>query len=273
MALLVTAQILCVGLGFADKLSVLSHAYVRPWNRAAPYLWGVLAALIWKKLKDKSVQRERPLVDISDAEAEAVPKWPDVDADEPPPWGIAAALWVVHTPWPRRLLYAVAAALMWSGMTFSWQKYRHDWAALYSRSPGAHPWPEMYQRFYGGYYVLCWGLGLFLLSIPWALGYGGRVRALLEHPVFTPLARLTYGVYLVHPLLMLYVTWQTRQYYAWHASNIAVMVLGYVALAGAASLTLFLLVEKPVANVVGLWAPEKRGGRAMPGSVSTESVQ
>jgi peptidoglycan/LPS O-acetylase OafA/YrhL len=44
------------------------------------------------------------------------------------------------------------------------------------------------------------GIALAILVGMFVKGYGGAIRSFLSHPIFTPLARLTYQAYLVHPI-------------------------------------------------------------------------
>ena len=147
---------------------------------------------------------------------------------------------------------------MWTGVTLSWLKYKGEWASLVPGAKG-HPWGVAYDRLFGAYYVFCWGLALALLVLPWGLGHGGHVKAVLGHATFAPLSRLTYGIYLAHPLLMEYITWQARSYPTWNTAGVLVAFLGHMGLATLASFCLYILVEKPATNLVALatrtWKP------------------
>ncbi len=56
--------------------------------------------------------------------------------------------------------------------------------------------------------ALCWSawtVGLALICAVVFAGQGGPLKALLELPFWSPLARLTFSTYLVHPMVILVV--------------------------------------------------------------------
>ncbi|XP_065198612.1 nose resistant to fluoxetine protein 6-like [Sycon ciliatum] len=55
---------------------------------------------------------------------------------------------------------------------------------------------------YNGFGRVSWGLGLAILVLACHSGYGGFVNGILSHPMWIPLSRLTYGAYLVHPVIL-----------------------------------------------------------------------
>jgi hypothetical protein len=257
VVILLLVEVVPIILGASSELSALNRSYFLPWNRCSPYIWGVLAALLLQRLTAASTAsvgvRDVVASDDDEHRGEA-----DLFFEEPRlPRYVSLLLRVARARWSRWLSYATAGVLMWTGMTLSWVKYKGEWAALF---PGAttHPWATGYDRLYGAYYVICWGVALGLLVIPWALGHGGFVKEVLGHAAFTPLSRLTFAIYLVHPLLIEYTTWQSRSYPTWTTAGVAVAFLGQTVLATMASLCLYLLVEKPAANLIALCVPMKK---------------
>ena len=54
-----------------------------------------------------------------------------------------------------------------------------------------------------GWVFSCWGLGLLLLTLPWACGHGGLLpNKILSHNFFAILSKLTFAAYLIHPVVM-----------------------------------------------------------------------
>ena len=274
VALILLVQAVSIALSTKDTVSALERAYFKPWNRAPPYFWGVLASLLYQRLKERTAELSVvTLAAVGETEAAwgtrpPGRKWSETDPLVEDGHGdsrcLAAVHYAVHRGWARRLLYAVAAALMWTGMTLSWAKYSKDLQSLLRPDLRIQPWPKLYQHLYSAYYVVGWGVGLGLLVVPWTLGHGSYVRQGLEHPVFTPLSRLTYAIYLVHPVLMLYLSWQSRAYHTWHTAEVATFFLSQALLAVLVSVFLYLGVEKPVGNWVDLLAPEKKPARSPP---------
>jgi len=92
------------------------------------------------------------------------------------------------------------------------------------------------------------------------------VNGFLAHPWWTPLARLTYGAYLVHPMVIKLAAGRSMQFY-----NFGVMDLGYrwvgnciMAYAGAA--TLWVLVERPAMTMTSALLKSKPPPRQAAGS-------
>ncbi|KAI4459307.1 o-acyltransferase [Holotrichia oblita] len=53
-----------------------------------------------------------------------------------------------------------------------------------------------------------WGLALAWITVSCCWGYGGPVNSLLGFRGFLPLSRLTYCAYLIHPVIMVFVSFQ-----------------------------------------------------------------
>ena len=97
---------------------------------------------------------------------------------------------------------------------------------------------------------LCWSLALAGLTHCWFCGHGSAISWFLSHPVWTPLARLTYNAYLVHLMIMLvlrYSIYRLDTYNAWYMMLDAV---GYITIAYGIALILYLLAEKPAMNML-----------------------
>ncbi|XP_064458660.1 nose resistant to fluoxetine protein 6-like [Ornithodoros turicata] len=73
-----------------------------------------------------------------------------------------------------------------------------------------YPWnlgnlpSETVNALYGGFHRVLWSLGLCWPAYACATGRGGYLNAFLSWKAFTPLSRLTYGVYLIHFLLLIF---------------------------------------------------------------------
>merc|ERR1712070_779545 len=72
-----------------------------------------------------------------------------------------------------------------------------------------------------------------------------RVNTFLSHSFWTPLARLTYGAYLVHPLIIKLAAARSLQYYTFSSSDMTYRLLGNIIMAYSGSTLLWVLVERP----------------------------
>jgi len=92
-------------------------------------------------------------------------------------------------------------------------------------------------------------LGLAILSYFMLNQYANLIRDLLSFHIWTPLARLTFGAYLLHPIIMMSGYLSTRHALNWDIWTITVNFLGYTILSYATSLVFWLIFEKPLANM------------------------
>lgn len=90
-------------------------------------------------------------------------------------------------------------------------------------------------------------------------GGGGLFNDFLSWRGWTPLARLTYGAYLLHPLVIKGLAGTTHGYYRFGVADLLARWLLNSLLSFGAALALFLLVERPVAALAEALL---HGGRA-----------
>ncbi len=77
------------------------------------------------------------------------------------------------------------------------------------------------------------------------------------------MARLTFGAYLVHPMIIFGVYMSTREALIWDPVSIYVRFVAFVFSSYAVSFVLWIVMEKPLMNVVAFFVPARReeGGR------------
>jgi len=80
-------------------------------------------------------------------------------------------------------------------------------------------------------------------------GYLPLVDGFLAHPLWTPFARLTYGAYLVHPLIIMYAGSRTLQFLTFSTMNLTYHFVGNCVIAFLASALLWALVERPCMTI------------------------
>ncbi|KAH3746188.1 transmembrane protein NRF-6 [Pelomyxa schiedti] len=141
----------------------------------------------------------------------------------------------------RYTLYSVSAALLVSCSFLNWLQVRD--------TTKGDTWSMKWNSVYAVYSKLGWGLGLLLLFGLWLYGHGGFVSRILAHRFWTPLAKLTYGAYLLHPMIisMWYcgmwapMVFTSMSYVGWWFGTIILSTFG--------SFILFLLCERPATMI------------------------
>jgi len=99
------------------------------------------------------------------------------------------------------------------------------------------------------FFVIACGASLMVIN---GLFRDNRISRLLAHPVWRPLARLSYGVYLVHLFVVVWViTWWPAGHHgasAWVMSLYAFIAVVLLASVSAAAL-LFFTIERPMLDL------------------------
>lgn len=192
--------------------------YMRPWIRMAPYLYGLMTSFLIRQYGDSLKRASNNLI-------------------------------------MRWAAYAMAFGLLFGAMVFQWDAWQHCGGFISCEvkvvppGPWANLWSIGMSRFFGFFYHFAWGLGLGILTIVWCCGAetgtGGWIVDFLSFPLFEPLYRLTYGVYLIHPMVLLCIklTGTSLNHYTdyWLLSTwIAALVGTYVA-----SFLTYIFIERP----------------------------
>lgn len=154
---------------------------------------------------------------------------------------LIAYLHVNHGPWLRRAVQGLGQATWIAGVLLIAAVWA--WGGLFARGAFA----VVFQ-----FLVMALGSGLLLCN---GLYLDNAVRRFFEHRAWYPLARVSYGSYLVHPFILFGVL----QAYAWTvgiSSLPAMGTAGYLALCGVVlglstmgAALLFVLLERPLMDV------------------------
>jgi len=144
--------------------------------------------------------------------------------------------------WVRWVGYAVGAIATTTATYLTVGFWRHGWNLLQD---------VMYMTFAR--------VG-FTLGVAWAMysfhkKHGGVVRELLSLYIWVPLARLTYTVYLVHPMVIFVLNFSTTTTFHYSATYGAVRYSSHLLLAYCVGLVFHLAVEKPTANLERVLLP------------------
>lgn len=108
------------------------------------------------------------------------------------------------------------------------------------------PYEMMTQVVYGGGHRLAWGAALAWLVFACHNGYGGIVDDFLSHPVWQPISRLTYSIYLVAFPAQFLIAYNLRVAAYYSYINKIIETVGALVLALPWAVLVSLMAESPV---------------------------
>jgi len=180
-------------------------AYSKPYTRVPAYLVGVAAAWIMDELEQRGITRTNR------------------------PTGLVAQVGAT-----------VAAAFSILGLIFLTFIPATDFGYYHKDSWGPVA-SVSYLCFGRPVWAVCWAV----LTLLCYYGYLPLIDAMLSHRCWAPLARLTYGAYLLHPLVIKLAAGRALQYYTFSAEDMIYRFLGNTICAFAGAAVLWALVERP----------------------------
>eukprot|EP01123_Difflugia_compressa_P015214 TRINITY_DN842_c0_g2_i1.p1 TRINITY_DN842_c0_g2~~TRINITY_DN842_c0_g2_i1.p1 ORF type:complete len:402 (-),score=44.85 TRINITY_DN842_c0_g2_i1:27-1133(-) len=110
-------------------------------------------------------------------------------------------------------------------------------------------WTNLENVFYYTFSRSSFILGLAILCYLMLSKNSSFIKTFLSYHFWTPLARLSYGVYLVHPIIMIAAAYSTRHAINWDIWTVTVNFSGYSLLAFVASFVFWIILEKPFASL------------------------
>merc|ERR1719502_987522 len=99
--------------------------------------------------------------------------------------------------------------------------------------------------------------------------YVPLLNGFLSHPCWTPLARLTYGAYLVHPLVIKLSAGNAMQFYTFNSMDLLYRFTGNALLTTMGSVALWALCERPCMTI---FSPSKKGKNGKRNSAAVPSA-
>eukprot|EP01102_Stenamoeba_stenopodia_P013201 TRINITY_DN4252_c0_g1_i1.p1 TRINITY_DN4252_c0_g1~~TRINITY_DN4252_c0_g1_i1.p1 ORF type:complete len:656 (-),score=116.58 TRINITY_DN4252_c0_g1_i1:75-2042(-) len=136
-------------------------------------------------------------------------------------------------------IFAAACMLVTSYATKTLYEFGHTWTVAEN---------VMYITFSRFVFVM----GVAILMHFCFCGYGGVLKSIFEWSAWTPLARLTYTAYLLHPVII-WVTYCNRtQLFHYDGFVMTDEFISHVVLAYSAAAGAFILLEKPMMNLEGV---------------------
>ena len=98
---------------------------------------------------------------------------------------------------------------------------------------------------------MLWGVPLGLVTMTSLAGFTTVFTRFFGHPFFGVVAKLTYGLYLCHPIVIGYFVAEYHRFHDFERFNYYVTFGGVLLVAAAAAFVLFLLVDRPVGVFCG----------------------
>lgn len=134
---------------------------------------------------------------------------------------------------------------------------------------------DIINALYGGFHRLLWSLGLSWPVYACATGRGGPLARILGWKAFKPLAKLAYGVYLIHGVLLLLRMGCVKSRLNLDEYFQLMNALGVLFLSYGLSYLLYLICDGPVANIMEMipglrWAQKPQ--EATKGSLQTQNT-
>uniref|UniRef100_A0A1B6KJC8 Acyltransferase 3 domain-containing protein n=2 Tax=Graphocephala atropunctata TaxID=36148 RepID=A0A1B6KJC8_9HEMI len=137
------------------------------------------------------------------------------------------------------------------------------------------PYNRWESSLYIGFYRLFWSAGIAWFILACTTGYGGFINTLFSWPVWVPLGRLTYCIYLTHVAVILYSIGSMRQPQHFSYYSMIIKFFGEFVVATILAAMLSLLIEAPIMVLEKVLLNPKRGRRPARSTedLSIESVK
>eukprot|EP00931_Biecheleriopsis_adriatica_P064345 TRINITY_DN39142_c0_g1_i1.p1 TRINITY_DN39142_c0_g1~~TRINITY_DN39142_c0_g1_i1.p1 ORF type:complete len:801 (-),score=103.28 TRINITY_DN39142_c0_g1_i1:48-2348(-) len=211
-------MIITVQQGFVPEVLLAAKysqkIYFKPWCRCTPFFVGIGLAWLWEEHLKLYTGRHRTLKG-------------------------------------RYLSFAVsAAALLLCAFVVYIRIFFYQCSLEDCQDPEKNPVPRFLQILWPGLSILGWSVGLGTIMI---LCFQDRFLPVLQQflswPVWQPFAKLSYAAYLIHPGILILDYCQRPGPVDYYAGGFIYAFVSYVILAMSAAFALYLLVEKPLANL------------------------
>lgn len=187
--------------------------YIRPWHRIGPYLCGMLAAMAWFRYREAILASGRR-----------------------------------HTlTFAKPVLVRCAAHVTLLGIMLA---IFYSPANMYATE--VPEWSKSRLVAYTGFTRTAWGAGLAALSLLWFSAPRNWISRLLSASFWEVIARLTYGAYIMHPIVLFVIVWDNTQMLRYTRIQIGAAFAGAWFLSYACAAVLFLFVEKPCMQLEAL---------------------
>jgi peptidoglycan/LPS O-acetylase OafA/YrhL len=113
-----------------------------------------------------------------------------------------------------------------------------------------NPWSQEVNDLYNSVSRMAWAIGLSWIVIACMTGKAGPVGSFLNAPGWLPLSRLTFGCYLLHPIVIVVFNYALSAELYLTVPVAIVLFLGFAVAANLFSTALYLGVESPVGTLL-----------------------
>ncbi|KAG8289170.1 hypothetical protein J6590_003508 [Homalodisca vitripennis] len=136
------------------------------------------------------------------------------------------------------------------------------------------PYSRWQSSLYIGFYRLFWSAGIAWLILACTTGYGGFLNKIFSLPVWVPLGRLTYCIYLTHVAVILYSIGGMRKPQHFSYYNMILKFLGELIISTILAAILSLMIEAPlmVLEKVIFSPRRKRLAKRFSGNATSDST-
>lgn len=153
--------------------------------------------------------------------------------------GMASVLW-----WTSMILIQAITFIVFSDHG----NYKNSWNDVES---------FLYLTFSRPLWAICWAVVTFLCYY----GHSPMTNMFLSHRFWTPFARLTYGAYLCHPLVIKLTAGCMVQYYTFSGMDLAYRMMGNAILAYGCSFLVWSFIERPMMTFTTALIKSKKAGK------------
>ncbi len=196
--------------------------YVKPYCRVLPYLVGILLYFVYSEYKKKE----------------------DESAPSSPLRKVALA--ISNKPSLHYVLYILGIGLL-----------LHPIYPKYFLDTSPNSWGQGFATFQEISYRPLFVLGISCIILPTLLGKGTVIGVILGHRVFNPISKVTYALYMMHPMLLMFRLFYTMNGHCF--ANLQVMGMFFDTLFAGLLLSFLvtLVYESPVMQLMRLFCDSR----------------
>jgi peptidoglycan/LPS O-acetylase OafA/YrhL len=227
-----------ISFGLPIDFAYNDNYYSKPWTRAPPYYVGVLVAFAWDQIrlarKRQTAASQMP-VNMLGIETYAAMHMVDRRPRTPPCSMSAASQTMVCF-----LAMGVCSAIVYAPAG-AYQQPTNEW------DPSTNLAYTVLSR-------TAWATGVGMILLMCVSQSNNALNQFLGYFVWQPFAKLTYSVYLLHPMVIQWFQFSQTQYVRFATVNLVMMFAAVFALSFCIAVLLYLAVERPFANMERLWS-------------------
>ncbi|EGG23512.1 hypothetical protein DFA_05645 [Cavenderia fasciculata] len=120
-----------------------------------------------------------------------------------------------------------------------------------------NPWSNVGNGFYGGFSRTSFTMAFSGFILATFYGHGGFLKWILEIPIWKSFSKLTYSIYLVHPIVIMVRVFSSTLVFHYSWTEYTYSFIGNLVVAIASAFTIHLTIEKPMVNLFTLFVPHK----------------